>query len=48
MLLHQAQVAIAKGNVSLSIKVNVSGEVERIYFEKALTEGALYYKGTNT
>ena len=31
--------------MSLSIEVNVSGEVERIHFEKPLTEGAFYYKG---
>ena len=31
--------------MSLSIEVNVSGEVERIHFEKPLTEGTFYYKG---
>ena len=45
MLLSQAQVAIAEGNISLSVEVNVSGEVEGIHFEKELTEGAFYYKG---
>lgn len=42
----QAQVTMARGNVSLGIQINVSSGVEGILFEKALTEGALYYKGT--